>query len=285
MVSHTLDPVASDVVAARLDGTPPTAPTRVPRWLPLVRRARKLSGLIVILLAWQLLAAHGDLGSQTPTPGQVGLAALELLRTGVLIDNLAVSVVRVAKGLAIGLSAGLALGLIAGFTKLGEDIVDAPVQALRMLPAVALAPIFLIWFGLGDLSKIALISFAPMFPLYLNVLGGIRGVDDRLVESARSCGVGTWGLIRRVILPGALPQILVGLRQSLGVAWIVLVVAEQTATTAGLGVIINDAKEFLQIDVMFVVVVVYALLGLVTDALVRLLERRLLAWRRGYAGV
>jgi sulfonate transport system permease protein len=254
-------------------------------WRQLALRARKLVGLVAVVAVWQFLAAHGALGSQTPTPGEVAAAGLDLLRSGVLLDNLAVSVTRVVKGLAIGLSAGLALGLLAGFSKVGEDLVDAPVQALRMLPGVALAPIFLIWFGLGDLSKVALIAFAPTFPLYLNVLGGIRGVDDRLVESARSCGVGTWGLIRRVILPGALPQILVGLRQSLGVAWIVLVVAEQTATSAGLGVIINDAKEFLQIDVMFVVVVVYALLGLATDALVRLLERRLLAWRRGYQGI
>lgn len=283
MVSHTLDPFTVAPPVAPADDGPPPATT--PLWRRLARRARKLVGLAVLVVVWQLLAAHGDLGSQTPTPGQVLVAGFDLVRSGVLLDNLAVSVVRVAKGLAIGLSAGLALGLIAGFSKAGEDIVDAPVQALRMLPAVALAPIFLIWFGLGDLSKVALIAFAPMFPLYLNVLGGIRGVDDRLVESARSCGVGTWGLIRRVILPGALPQILVGLRQALGVAWIVLVVAEQTATTAGLGVIINDAKEFLQIDVMFVIVVVYALLGLATDALVRLLERRLLAWRRGYAGV
>ena len=279
MVSHTLEPLA----AAYTDDAP--ARTGPPGWLKVAKQARRLVGLAVIVVIWQLLAARGDLGNQTPTPGQVLTAGYDLIRSGILLDNLAVSVVRVAKGLAIGLSAGLALGLLAGFSKAGEDIIDAPVQALRMLPAVALAPIFLIWFGLGDLSKVALIAFAPMFPLYLNVLGGIRGVDERLIESARSCGVGTWGLIWRVILPGALPQILVGLRQSLGVAWIVLVVAEQTATTAGLGVIINDAKEFLQIDVMFVVVVVYALLGLATDALVRLLERRLLAWRRGYAGV
>jgi sulfonate transport system permease protein len=279
MVSHTLEPLT----AAYTDDAP--AVKGPPGWRKLARRGRKLVGLAVIVVVWQVLAARGDLGNQTPTPGQVLVAGYDLLRSGVLLDNLAVSVVRVVKGLAIGLSAGLALGLVAGFSKAGEDIVDAPVQALRMLPAVALAPIFLIWFGLGDLSKVALIAFAPMFPLYLNVLGGIRGVDERLIESARSCGVGTWGLIWRVILPGALPQILVGLRQSLGVAWIVLVVAEQTATTSGLGVIINDAKEFLQIDVMFVIVVVYALLGLATDALVRLLERRLLAWRRGYAGV
>ncbi|GIF09030.1 ABC transporter permease [Actinoplanes siamensis] len=279
MVSHTLEPLTA---ANTADAPAVKGP---PGWRKLARSVRKLVGLAVIVVVWQLLAARGDLGNQTPTPGQVLVAAYDLIRSGVLLDNLAVSVVRVAKGLAIGLSAGLALGLVAGFSKAGEDFVDAPVQALRMLPAVALAPIFLIWFGLGDLSKVALIAFAPLFPLYLNVLGGIRGVDERLIESARSCGVGTWGLIRRVILPGALPQILVGLRQSLGVAWIVLVVAEQTATTSGLGVIINDAKEFLQIDVMFVVVVVYALLGLATDALVRLLERRLLSWRRGYAGV
>lgn len=253
-------------------------------WLRLSVLLRRFVGLVVLVVLWQVVAGRGLLGPMTPTPAQVTSAGFDLIRSGTLGENLLFSVERVAKGLTIGLSIGLVLGLIAGLTRLGEDLVDAPVQALRMLPAVALAPIFLLWFGLGETGKIALIAVAPVFPLYLNVLGGIRSVDNRLVEAARSCGLGTWGLIRKVILPGALPQIFVGLRQSLGVAWIVLVVAEQTATTAGLGVILNDAKEALRIDIMFVVVVIYAVLGLATDLVVRVLERRFLAWRRGFVG-
>jgi sulfonate transport system permease protein len=279
MVSRTLDLALPP--AAGLGAEAPVAARARRQWFAGVRR---VSGLVAVVVLWQLLAARGLLGSMTPTPWQVVVAGYDLARTGDLAGNLWVSLSRVGRGLTIGLAAGLVLGLVSGLSRLGEDVVDAPVQALRMLPAVALAPIFVIWFGLGETSKVALIAIAPLFPLYINVLGGIRGVDNRLVEAARSCGVGRWSLIRRVILPGALPQIFIGLRQSLGVAWIVLVVAEQTATTSGLGVILNDAKDALRIDQMFVVVVLYALLGLATDALVRLLERRFLAWRRGFVG-
>jgi len=173
------------------------------------------------------------------------------------------------------------LGLAAGLFKVAEDVIDAPLQALRMLPHLALVPVFIIWFGIGETAKVALITIGPIFPMYLNVFHGIRGVDERLVESARSCGVRGLELVRKVILPGALPQILVGLRQSLGIGWLSLVVAEMTATTSGIGFLVTDAKEFLRTDVVFVVLVVYALLGLSTDLAVRAIERKTLAWRRG----
>jgi sulfonate transport system permease protein len=258
-----------------------------PRWRRVARRVtgvRKVTGLIAVLLLWQIGATAGWLGTTTPSPTDVVTAARELIGNGELAHHLGVSLTRVAKGLAIGLTAGLLLGLAAGLLRLAEDLVDAPIQSLRMLPHLALVPIFIIWFGIGETSKIALIAIGPIFPLYLNVLHGIRGVDERLVESARSCGVGRIGMIFRVILPGALPQILVGLRQALGLGWLSLVVAEQTATTAGVGFLMNDAREFLRTDVIFVVLVIYALLGLGTDLFVRLIERRALAWRRGFAG-
>ena len=264
----------------------PEAPAE-PRWRRLARRvtpARRVTGLIAVLVLWQVGATAGWLGTTTPSPTAVIDAGRELIGNGELAHHLGVSLTRVAKGLAIGLSAGLVLGLAAGLLRLAEDLVDAPIQSLRMLPHLALVPIFIIWFGIGETSKIALIAIGPIFPLYLNVLHGIRGVDERLVESARSCGVTRLGLIFRVILPGALPQILVGLRQALGLGWLSLVVAEQTATTSGIGFLMNDAREFLRTDVIFVVLVIYALLGLFTDLFVRLIERRALAWRRGFAG-
>jgi sulfonate transport system permease protein len=257
------------------------------RWRLAARRltpARKVTGLVAVLILWQVGATAGWLGTTTPSPTDVVNAVRELIDTGELAHHLGVSLARVAKGLAIGLSLGLLLGLAAGLLRLAEDLVDGPIQSLRMLPHLALVPIFIIWFGIGETSKIALIAIGPIFPLYLNVLHGIRGVDERIVESARSCGVGRIGLITRVILPGALPQILVGLRQALGLGWLSLVVAEQTATTAGIGFLMNDAREFLRTDVIFVVLVIYALLGLGTDLFVRLIERRALAWRRGFAG-
>jgi sulfonate transport system permease protein len=263
----------------------PEAPAE-PRWRRVARRvtpARRVTGLIAVLVLWQVGATAGWLGTTTPSPTAVIDAARELIGNGELAHHLGVSLTRVAKGLAIGLSAGLLLGLAAGLLRLAEDLVDAPIQSLRMLPHLALVPIFIIWFGIGETSKIALIAIGPIFPLYLNVLHGIRGVDERLVESAWSCGVTRLGLIFRVILPGALPQILVGLRQALGLGWLSLVVAEQTATTSGIGFLMNDAREFLRTDVIFVVLVIYALLGLFTDLFVRLIERRALAWRRGFA--
>ncbi|MET0419903.1 MAG: ABC transporter permease subunit [Actinoplanes sp.] len=265
---------------------PPAAPTSsfARRALTALTPARRVTGLVAVLILWQVGATSGWLGSTTPSPAEVIRAGGELISSGELAHHLGVSLTRVAKGLAIGLSIGLVLGLAAGLLRLAEDLVDAPIQALRMLPHLALVPIFIIWFGIGETSKIALIAIGPIFPLYLNVLHGIRGVDERLVESARSCGVGRFGLIRRVILPGALPQILVGLRQALGIGWLTLVVAEQTATTSGIGFLMNDAREFLRTDVIFVVLVLYALLGLATDLFVRLIERRALAWRRGYTG-
>jgi sulfonate transport system permease protein len=269
--------------------SPPTAPPgRVrpsrPSWRQRVTPLRRVTGLVAVLVFWQVGATVGWLGTTTPSPTDVILAARELIGSGELQHHLGVSLTRVAKGLAIGLSVGLMLGLAAGLLRLAEDLVDAPIQSLRMLPHLALVPIFIIWFGIGETSKIALIAIGPIFPLYLNVLHGIRGVDERLVESARSCGVTRLGLILRVILPGALPQILVGLRQALGIGWLSLVVAEQTATTSGIGFLMNDAREFLRTDVIFVVLVIYALLGLFTDLFVRLIERRALAWRRGFAG-
>jgi sulfonate transport system permease protein len=274
-------------VAAPTDLAPDNDLAPEPRWRRITRRitpVRRIAGLIAVLLLWQIGATAGWLGTTTPSPTDVVTAARELIGSGELASHLGVSLTRVAKGLAIGLTAGLLLGLAAGLLRLAEDLVDAPIQSLRMLPHLALVPIFIIWFGIGETSKIALIAIGPIFPLYLNVLHGIRGVDERIVESARSCGVGRIGLIFRVILPGALPQILVGLRQALGLGWLSLVVAEQTATTAGVGFLMNDAREFLRTDVIFVVLVIYALLGLGTDLFVRLIERRALAWRRGFAG-
>ncbi|GII63811.1 sulfonate ABC transporter [Sphaerisporangium krabiense] len=278
-------PVLNAPASLEIPGDPPARAARSPIAGVLARltaRARRLAGLAAILVLWQIGASSGWLGSTTPPPTRVWEAALDLIGTGELQHHLAVSLGRVAKGLALGLGAGLVLGLAAGLVRLFEDVIDAPVQALRMLPHLALVPVFIIWFGIGETSKIALITIGPIFPLYVNVFHGIRSVDERFVESARSCGVKGFALIRRVILPGALPQILVGLRQALGIGWLSLVVAEQTATTAGIGFLVTDAKEFLRTDVVFVVLAVYALLGLATDLLVRVLERHALAWRRGF---
>jgi sulfonate transport system permease protein len=152
-------------------------------------------------------------------------------------------------------------------------------QMLRTLPHFGLIPLFIVWMGIGEMPKIALIAMGVAFPLYLNTFAGIRSVDRKFLEAAHTLNLTRRQRLRHVIVPGALPQALVGLRQSLGVAWLSLIVAETVSADSGLGYLINDAREFLKTDVIVVGLAVYSLLGLLTDALVRLIERKALAWR------
>ncbi len=243
-------------------------------------RLRRFIAPLVLVLIWQAASSSGLLSPRTlASPSQIVVTGWSLLASGELPWHLAVSLARVVAGLAIGLSVGVALALVAGLSRLGEDIVDAPVQMLRTLPFLALVPLFILWFGIGETPKIALVALGTAFPIYLNLFAGIRGVEPRLAEMGRVFGLDRAGLVRHVVLPGALPSALVGLRYSLGVAWLSLVVAEQVNANAGIGYLINDARDFLRTDVIMVGLVLYALLGLLADSMVRALERRLLAWR------
>jgi sulfonate transport system permease protein len=187
-------------------------------------------------------------------------------------------------GLAIGGGIGVALAVVSGLFRLGEDLIDSTMQMLRTIPNVALIPLLIIWFGIGEEPKVALIALATAFPLYLNVYAGIRNVDQTLVEAGRTLGLSRAAMIRHVILPGALPSALVGLRYSLGTSWLALVFGEQVNATEGIGYLMSNAREFFQTDVIVVCLVVYALLGLAVDAVVRLLEKVLLAWRPAFTG-
>jgi sulfonate transport system permease protein len=237
---------------------------------------------------WQLVSSSGLISEQKlPPPTSVWHTALTLITTsspayGTLQGAMLVSLQRVAIGLAVGCSIGLVAGLIAGLSRLGEYSVDPPMQMLKALPLFGLIPVFIVWFGIGELPKVLLIALGSSIPIYLNTFAGIRNVDSKLVEAGHSLGLREGEMIRHIILPGALPQILVALRQSLAIGWLALVVAEQIGANGGLGFIINQGTEFLNNSVIFVALLVYCLLGLLTDALVRLLERRALAWRRGF---
>ena len=189
------------------------------------------------------------------------------------------SVQRVATGFVIGAVIGVSLAIVAGLSRIGEDTVDPPMQMLRTLPHFGLIPLFIVWMGIGEMPKIALIAMGVTFPLYVNTFAGIRGVDRKFLDAATSMHLTRAQRLRHVVLPGALPQTLVGLRLSLGVAWLSLIVAETVSADAGLGYLINDAREFLRTDVIVVGLAVYSLLGLLTDAFVRLLERKALSWR------
>ncbi|HYZ54339.1 MAG TPA: ABC transporter permease [Streptosporangiaceae bacterium] len=261
----------------------PAAPDRSRRrrgWLRLISP-------IVVLALWQIASTTG-LVSQQKLPSLTTLwsTAVHLITTssptyGTLQGAMAISLERMAIGFAIGGSIGVILAVLAGLSRLGENSVDPIMQALRTLPLFGLIPVFIVWFGIGNTPKITLIALAAAIPLYLTTFAGIRGVDGKLAELGQVLGLRRRELIRHVVLPGALPMILVGLRQSLGAAWLALIVAEQINTNAGLGFIINQAESFLQMNDIFVALLVYLVLGLLTDSLVRLIERRALAWRRG----
>jgi sulfonate transport system permease protein len=247
---------------------------------PRLGRLRRFASPLLLVLLWQAASMAGLISPRTlAAPSTVLASAWELLLSGELPRHLLVSLGRVALGLGIGVTAGVAFALVAGLSRLGEDIVDAPLQMLRTLPFLALVPLFILWFGIGEVPKIALVALGTTFPVYLTLFAGIRGVDPKLVEAGRVFGLDRRGMIRHVVLPGALPSGLVGLRYALGTAWLSLVIAEQINATAGIGFLINDARDFLRTDVIVVGLLVYALLGLGADALMRAVERRALSWR------
>ncbi|GAA0409610.1 ABC transporter permease [Acrocarpospora corrugata] len=240
---------------------------------------------VAVLAIWQIASSTGLLPPRLlAAPATIAATAANLIETGILPTAVGVSLQRVLLGFAAGAAAGILLALVAGLSRPGENAVDPLMQMLRALPFFGLIPLFILWFGIGETPKVLLVALAVAFPLYLNTFAGIRGVDGKLAEVAHTLKLGRAALIRHIVLPGALPQTLVGLRQSLGVAWLALIVAEQVNATAGLGYMINDAREFLRTDVIVVGLLVYSALGLLTDSLVRLLERRALSWRRGFLG-
>ncbi|MGW2724202.1 ABC transporter permease [Streptomyces sp. NPDC001492] len=253
--------------------------TRVPRWL------RRTAGPLLLLAAWQLLSSTGVLASNVlASPGRTAQVVGDLIGDGSLASALGTSLQRVAFGLLLGTAIGTGLALVSGLFRIGEDLVDAPVQMLRTVPFVGLIPLFIIWFGIGEAPKVAIITLGVTFPLYLNVYAGIRGVDAQLIEAGESLGLSRWGLVRHVVLPGALPGALTGLRYSLGVAWLALVFAEQVNADSGIGFLMVQARDFLRTDVIIVCLIVYAFLGLLADFIVRSLERLLLQWRPTFTG-
>jgi sulfonate transport system permease protein len=235
---------------------------------------------VAMLCLWQAASFAGLTSVQVfPPPSAIALSFWQLLRSGQLGQNVGVSLVRVFFGLGIGVVVGSVLALISGLTRRGEEAVDSSVQMLRTLPHLALIPLMIMWFGIGETPKIILIALGSMFPIYLNLFAGIRGADRKLREAAGTLGLSRAETIFHVVLPAALPSFLVGLRQAFGIAWITLVVAEQINASSGIGYMVMNARDFLRTDIIFVGLALYALLGLLTDSAVRFLEKHLLSWR------
>ncbi|WP_261554903.1 ABC transporter permease [Frankia tisae] len=250
-----------------------------------VRWVRRVLALVVIVVGWQIGCSTGLIERhQMSSPATVVRTIWDMTRSGELPDAIGISLERAAKGFALGIVTGVVVAVIAGLWRAGEDLLDTPIQVLRTLPWLALIPLFIMWFGIGETPKILLIAIGVFFPIYLNVFAGIRNVDLRLVEAARTFGATRRQLIVDVVLPGAIPQFLVGLRLALSVSWLSLVIAETLNADSGIGYLMNRAREMLQTDVIVVCLVVYGALGLLFDVLVRLLERRSFRWRRGFTG-
>jgi sulfonate transport system permease protein len=240
---------------------------------------------LVLVVSWEVLAQAGWLSPQVlPAPSKVLRTAFRLAVSGSLLGDLGVSMLRAATGFAIGGGVGFALGTLVGFSRLGEALIDRSVQMIRAIPFLALLPLVIVWFGVGEAEKIFLVSLGVSFPIYINTTLGIRQVDPKLLELGRVQGLGTWQLIRHIILPGALPSILTGVRYALATAWLALVVAETIGAQSGLGFLAMDAREFLRTDVIVLTIVIYALIGVAADSIARVLERRLLAWHPNYGG-
>jgi sulfonate transport system permease protein len=253
--------------------------TRVPRL------ARRVIGPLAAIALWQLVCSQGVFNSyEVASPLAVLDAGRELIAQGVLQSNLLISLVRVAEGLALGVGTGVFLAVLCGLFWAAEDLIDPVIQAFRAVPILGLLPLFIIWFGVGETPKVLLIALGSVFPIYLNTYGAIRNVDNKLVEAGSTFGLNRLGLIGKVILPGSLPGFLVGLRFALVGCWLVDVVAETLNGQSGLGYLINQAQSTNRIDIIFLCLAIYAILGIVADAIVRLLERRLLVWRSAFAG-
>ncbi len=238
---------------------------------------------VLLVVVWQVASQTGWLSSRIlPAPEKIVTTFWQLAISGELWQHLAISSWRALLGFSIGGSLGLVLGLITGTSRLGERLLDTSLQMLRNVPHLALIPLVILWFGIDESAKIFLVALGTLFPIYLNTYHGIRNVDRGLVEMARSYGLSGWSLFVQVILPGALPSIMVGVRFALGLMWLTLIVAETISANAGIGYLAMNAREFLQTDVVMVAIILYALLGKLADVSALLLERVWLRWHPAY---
>ncbi|MFF2908280.1 ABC transporter permease [Paenibacillus sp. NPDC057934] len=240
---------------------------------------------VVTVAVWQLAGSAGWISSEfLPTPLSIARSFVELFASGQLLHHLGVSIGRAGIGFLIGGILGLLFGVLTGLFRSAEYVLDPSVQVLRLVPHLAIAPLIILWFGFGEVSKVAIIMSGSFFPLYINTFAGIRGVDNKLFEVARVLGFSPSQKLLRLILPAALPSILLGLRLSLAVAWIGLVVAELIGSQSGVGFLINEAKQNSHTEIIFVGIIIFAVVGKLIDSLFKVIERKFLFWRESYQG-
>lgn len=236
-------------------------------------------GLVIGI--WVIGAAVGAFDPETlPAPWTVAQTAGDLIADGRLQSNLWTSLQRAVVGLALGVGIGVVLALVAGLSRLGEAVIDGPVQIKRAIPTLALIPLFIVWFGIGEEMKLIVITLSVLVPVYINTHAYLRSVDARYVELAETVRLSRADFVRKIALPGALPGFFIGLRLAVTISWLALVVVEQVNATSGIGYLMTQARTYGQIDVIVVGLVIYGLLGLFGDVAVRAVERKVLSWRQ-----
>jgi sulfonate transport system permease protein len=238
---------------------------------------------VAAILIWQAVVSLGLLSTRIlPAPSEVVEAGIRLARSGELARNMWVSFWRAMVGFIIGGGIGFAFGLANGLSKRCDDVFDSTLQMVRNIPHLALIPLVILWFGIDETAKIFLVALGVFFPIYINTQHGIRSVDPQLIEMGKTYGMTRTELFWRVLLPGALPSIFVGLRFGLGIMWLTLIVAETIAASSGIGYMAMQAREFLLLDVVVLSIVIYALLGKAADTAARILERVCLSWHPSF---
>jgi len=240
---------------------------------------------VLVILGWQWASSTGAISpSILPPPSKVLATAEQLWTAGELQRHLTVSLRRILIGFTLGASIGLVLGFVVGLSRIAEGLVDRTLQMLRALPHLALVPLLIAAFGIGELPKVVLVTLGVIFPVYLNTVAGIRTVDPKLVQLGESYGLGRGARIRDIIVPGAMPMILTGIRYALGVAWLTLVIAETIATSEGIGFLAQNGRDMLRNDRIVLAILLYAVAGLLADQITRLIEARVLRWNPHYQG-
>jgi len=238
-------------------------------------------GPVLLVGLWWLLSATGRLDPRTLSePWVVAETARDLIESGRLQEALKTSAVRAFAGLGLGTLIGTVLALLSGLSRVGEAVIDGPVQVKRAIPTLALLPLLVLWLGITEEMKITTIALAVMIPVYIHTHNGLRSIDGRYAELAETVDISRPEFIRTVVLPGAMPGFLLGMRFAVTTALLSLVVVEQINSTSGIGYMITLASHYGQTEVIVVGLVVYALLGLAADGTVRLIERKALSWRR-----
>lgn len=279
-----MTPAPLDIAAPGLERRPAAQATAA-RAAPLVperlSQGRLLIGPVLLLVLWEAASRIGWLSPETLTaPSQALVAGYGMVADGSLLPHLLASAGRAYSGLILGVLAGVVLALASGLTRTGEALLDGLVQIKRAVPTLALIPLAIIWLGIGEAMKVFLIFTAVLVPIYINTHAALRGIDIGHVELAQTLGLSRAEFIRKVALPGALPGFFTGLRIAVSLCWTALVVLELINTQTGIGYLMNRARDWGQTDIIVVGILIYALLGLLSDAVVRRIEAQVLSYRR-----